>query len=116
MAGRNVPNASDHWSQWIILVPIISKIERGHGGLPVASDHWTQRIKGGVHHFKEWERAGRATIGRGGGAVVGDGDCVASSSSPLSSLLPSRFLVLLTRVRASWCAYLELLTATTDQH
>jgi hypothetical protein len=40
-----VPNASDHWSQWITLVPIISKIDRGHGVLPEASDHWTQRIK-----------------------------------------------------------------------
>ncbi|CAM6015469.1 unnamed protein product [Sphagnum balticum] len=47
MAGRDVPNASDHWSQWITLVPIISKIDRGHCGLPVASDHWTQRIKVG---------------------------------------------------------------------
>jgi hypothetical protein len=45
MAGRDVPNASDHWSQWITLVPIISKIDRRHGGLPEASDYWTQRIK-----------------------------------------------------------------------
>ncbi|CAK9218445.1 unnamed protein product [Sphagnum troendelagicum] len=45
MAGRDVPNAFDHWSQWITLVPIISKIDTGHGGLPEASDHRTQRIK-----------------------------------------------------------------------